>query len=52
VTAYPSSPASVALKTLAQRADNWPVADGPRGNVEFFVERLIKRPAVRLEVVR
>jgi len=52
VTAYPSAPASVALKTLAQRADNWPVADGPRGNVEFFVERLIKRPAVRLEVVR
>ena len=52
VSAYPSSPASLALKTLAQRADNWPVADGPRGNVEFFVERLIRRPAVRLEVVR
>jgi hypothetical protein len=28
------------------------VAEGPRGNVEFFVERLIRRPAVRLEVVR
>ena len=52
VSAYPSAPASVALKTLAQRADNWPVAEGPRGNVEFFVERLIRRPAVRLEVVR
>jgi flagellar biosynthesis protein FlhG len=52
VSAYPSCPASLALKTLAQRADNWPVADGPRGNVEFFVERLIRRPAVRLEVVR
>jgi len=52
VSAYPSAPASVALKTLAQRADNWPVADGPRGNVEFFVERLIRRPSVRLEVVR
>jgi flagellar biosynthesis protein FlhG len=52
VSAYPSSPAAIALKTLAQRADNWPVADGPRGNVEFFVERLIRRPAVRLEVVR
>jgi len=52
VSAYPSAPASMALKTLAQRADNWPVADGPRGNVEFFVERLIRRPAVRLEVVR
>jgi len=52
VSAYPSCPAAIALKTLAQRADMWPVADGPRGNVEFFVERLIRRPAVRLEVVR
>jgi flagellar biosynthesis protein FlhG len=52
VTAYPSCPASMALKTLALRADMWPVAEGPRGNVEFFVERLIKRPSVRLEVVR
>src|SRR4051812_4251319 len=52
VTAYPSAPASLALKTLALRADMWPVAEGPRGNVEFFVERLIRRPSVRLEVVR
>ncbi len=52
VTAYPSCPASMALKTLALRADMWPVAEGPRGNVEFFVERLIRRPSVRLEVVR
>ena len=52
VQAYPSAPASVALKTLALRADMWPVAEGPRGNVEFFVERLIRRPSVRLEVVR
>jgi flagellar biosynthesis protein FlhG len=52
VQAYPQSPSSMALKTLALRADMWPVAEGPRGNVEFFVERLIRRPAVRLEVVR
>jgi flagellar biosynthesis protein FlhG len=52
VTAYPSSPSAVALKTLGLRADMWPVAEGPRGNVEFFVERLIRRPSVRLEVVR
>jgi len=52
VTAYPSCPAAMALKTLALRADMWPVAEGPRGNVEFFVERLIRRPSVRLEVVR
>jgi flagellar biosynthesis protein FlhG len=52
VVAYPQSPASMALKTLGLRADMWPVAEGPRGNVEFFVERLIRRPSVRLEVVR
>jgi flagellar biosynthesis protein FlhG len=52
VAAYPSCPSAVALKTLALRADMWPIAEGPRGNVEFFVERLIKRPPVRLEVVR
>jgi flagellar biosynthesis protein FlhG len=52
VTAYPSCGAAIALKTLALRADMWPVAEGPRGNVEFFVERLIRRPSVRLEVVR
>jgi flagellar biosynthesis protein FlhG len=52
VTAYPGSPSAVALKTLALRADMWPVAESPRGNVEFFVERLIRRPSVRLEVVR
>jgi flagellar biosynthesis protein FlhG len=52
VQAYPQSPSSIALKTLGLRADMWPVAEGPRGNVEFFVERLIRRPSVRLEVVR
>ncbi len=52
VQAYPQCPASVALKTLGLRADMWPVAEGPRGNVEFFVERLIRRPRVSLEVVR
>jgi len=52
VAAYPSCPAAMALKTFALRADMWPVAEGPRGNVEFFVERLIRRPSVRLEVVR
>ncbi len=51
VEAYPSSPASIAFKKLAARADKWPVPQGPRGNLEFFVERLVRRPAVRLEVV-
>jgi flagellar biosynthesis protein FlhG len=48
---YPSSPAARAFKKLATRADTWPVPVGPRGNIEFFVERLVQRPPVRLEVV-
>ena len=48
---YPSSPSARAFKKLAARADTWPVPVGPRGNVEFFVERLVRRPPVRLEVV-
>jgi flagellar biosynthesis protein FlhG len=49
--AYPTSPASVAFKNLARKADKWPVPTGPRGNLEFFVERLVRRPEPRLEVV-
>jgi flagellar biosynthesis protein FlhG len=51
IEAYPSSPSACAFKKLAVRADKWPVPQGPRGNLEFFVERLVQRPAVRLEVV-
>jgi flagellar biosynthesis protein FlhG len=51
IEAYPSSPAARAFKRLAAQADKWPVPAGPRGNLEFFVERLVQRPAVHLEVV-
>lgn len=49
--AYPGSPAARAFKKLGTAADTWPVPPGPRGNIEFFVERLVRRNAVRLEVV-
>jgi flagellar biosynthesis protein FlhG len=49
---YPSSPAARAFKRLAGRAGTWPVPAGPRGNLEFFVERLVQRAPVRLEAVR
>jgi flagellar biosynthesis protein FlhG len=52
LSAYPASPASVAFKNLARKADKWPVPTGPRGNLEFFVERLVQRRPARLEVVR
>ncbi len=52
IGAFPSSPSTRAFKKLALKADKWPVPDGPRGNLEFFVERLVRRPQTRLEVVR
>lgn len=52
VVAFPACPAARAFKKLALKADKWPVPDCPRGNLEFFVERLVRRPAPRLEVVR
>ncbi len=52
IGAFPASPATRAFKKLALKADKWPVPDGPRGNLEFFVERLVRRPQTRLEVVQ
>jgi flagellar biosynthesis protein FlhG len=49
---FPASPAARAFKKLAAHADTWPVADGPRGNIEFFVERLVRRPVARPQAVR
>jgi flagellar biosynthesis protein FlhG len=51
IEAYPGSPAALAFKNLAGRADKWPLPAGPRGNLEFFVERLVRRPPVHLELV-
>jgi flagellar biosynthesis protein FlhG len=52
MAAFPSSPSARAFKKLALKADKWPVPDCPRGNLEFFVERLVRRTQPRLEVVR
>ncbi|GAA0841153.1 flagellar synthesis regulator FleN [Marinobacter szutsaonensis] len=41
VEAYPRARASLALKALAEKVDNWPLPSSPRGHVEFFVERLV-----------
>jgi flagellar biosynthesis protein FlhG len=48
----PSSPAAKAFRKLAAQVERWPVAEGPRGNIEFFVERLVRRNASRPQVVR
>lgn len=39
--AYPRSKAATAYRQLAQKVDNWPLPTAPRGNLEFFVERLV-----------
>jgi flagellar biosynthesis protein FlhG len=49
---FPSSPASRAFKKLARVVNQWPVAAGPSGGLEFFMERLLVRPAPRLTVLK
>ena len=39
---YPSSPSSRAFKNLARKINQWPAPDKASGQLEFFVERLIK----------
>ena len=41
VELFPSSPASVAFKTLATRAVKWPIPNQPSGHLEFFIEKLV-----------
>jgi flagellar biosynthesis protein FlhG len=48
---YPASPSARAFKKLAEVADTWPVPPGPRGNIEFFVERLVRRNPAQLAAV-
>jgi flagellar biosynthesis protein FlhG len=45
VQAYPNSAAAKAFHQLAAKADLWSLPQGARGNLEFFVERLVHRPA-------
>ena len=52
IEAYPSSRAAIAFKKLARLTDTWPIPAGPRGHLEFFVERLVRRPGGGLEVVQ
>ena len=52
VDAYPSSVSAQALRSVAEAADAWPAPKGTRGNIEFFAERLVRRAAPVLEVVR
>jgi flagellar biosynthesis protein FlhG len=52
IDAYPSCAAARAFKKLARTADNWSMAASPRGNLEFFVERMVGRPRPHLRGLR
>lgn len=43
VEAFPRSRSAVAFKTLAKKADAWPLPGGASGQLEFFIERLIRQ---------
>ena len=45
VEAYPSSPSAQAFRELAKKAAGWALPQGARGNLEFFVERLVANNA-------
>jgi len=41
VDAFPKTPASLAFKALANRAEEWPIPHQPGGHLEFFIEKLL-----------
>ncbi|MFQ3250098.1 MinD/ParA family protein [Glaciecola sp.] len=43
VDAYPSSPAAVAIASLAEKSMMWPIPEQPGGHLEFFIEQLVSR---------
>lgn len=49
---YPGCPAAQAFKRLARAATNWPAPAHATGRIEFFLERMLARPAPRLTVLK
>ncbi len=41
VEAFPRSPSSIAIKSLAKKIQSWPVPKDASGHIEFFMERLV-----------
>jgi len=39
---FPRSPASVAIKALGKKVENWPIPMNASGHIEFFMERLVQ----------
>jgi len=51
VDAFPKTPASLAVKTLATRAVQWPVPPSASGHLEFFLEQLVQPQSERRGVM-
>lgn len=43
IDAYPGAPSALAFKKLIAQVEKLGIPDGPRGNLEFFIERLLER---------
>jgi flagellar biosynthesis protein FlhG len=41
IDAFPRSPASIAMKSLSKKVQQWPVPKDASGQIEFFMERLV-----------
>ncbi len=41
MSAYPASMAALSMRKLAERVDAWEIPQQARGNIEFFLERLV-----------
>ncbi len=47
VEAFPKTPASLAIRTLATRAVQWPIPPVASGHLEFFLEQLVHQAEAR-----
>lgn len=47
VEAFPKTPASLAIRTLATRAVQWPIPPVASGHLEFFLEQLVHQTEAR-----
>ncbi|GLS27004.1 MinD/ParA family protein [Marinibactrum halimedae] len=44
----PRCRAAQAIRSIAQKVDEWPLPNGPQGHLEFFVERLLETSSARM----
>lgn len=49
VEAYPNSPSAEAFQALTRKISKWGMPKGARGNLEFFVERLVSSNSAKYE---